>query len=75
MSKKSKTKQAHVRDAEQIYELQEGKEVVLVFKNGEDYTGIFKGLDDDQIMLKALESNSIIGLPVSQLEYYLERFK
>ena len=71
----SKTKQAYLRDAEEIENLEEGKEVVLMFDNGDEYTGIFKGLDDEQIILKALESDSMIGLPLSRLKGYLERFK
>lgn len=71
----SKTKQAYLRDAEEIENLEEGKEVVLIFANGEEYTGIFKGLDDEQIILKALDSESMIGLPLNMLKSYLERFK
>ena len=71
----AKTKQAYLRDAEEIENLEEGKEVVLLFVNGEEYTGIYKGLDDDQIILKSLDSDSMIGLPLNMLKGYLERFK
>ena len=71
----SKTKQAYLRDAEEIENLEEGKEVVLIFGNGGEYTGIFKGLDDEQIILKALDSERMIGLPLNMLKGYLERFK
>ena len=71
----SKTKQAHLRNAEEIETLKEGKEVVLLFINGEEYTGIFKGLDDEQIILKALDCETMIGLPLNMLKGYLERFK
>ncbi|MFA5433162.1 MAG: hypothetical protein WC319_09925 [Candidatus Paceibacterota bacterium] len=71
----TKTKQAYLRDAKEIENLEEGKEVVLLFANGEEYTGIFKGLDDEEIILKALESESMIGLPLNMLNGYLERFK
>jgi sRNA-binding regulator protein Hfq len=71
----SKTKQAYLRDAKEIGNLEEGKEVVLLFVNGEQYTGIFKGLDDEDILLKALNSDDMIGLPLNMLKGYMERFK
>ena len=71
----TKTKQAYLRDAKEIENLEEGKEVVLLFANGEEHTGVFKGLDDEEIILKALESESMIGLPLNMLNGYLERFK
>ncbi len=71
----AKSKQAYLRNANEIENLEEGKEVVLIFTNGEQYTGIFKGLADEQIILKALKSDAMIGLPLNMLDGYLERFK
>lgn len=68
-------KQAYIRDSTEIENLEEGKEVVLFFSNGEEYTGIFKGIDDDLIMLKSLDSEMMIGLPLNGLKCFLERFK
>lgn len=71
----SKSKQAYLREAEEIENLEEGKEVVLLFDNGDEYTGTFKGIDGEQIILKSLESDNMIGLPIHRLKGYLERFK
>lgn len=71
----AKSKQAYLRNANEIENLEEGKEVILFFANGEQYTGIFKGLIDEQIILKSLKSDTRIGLPLNMLELFLERFK
>lgn len=68
----SEIKQAYLRSAEKIYDLEEGKEVVLHFRTGDEYTGIFQGIHDDQIILKSLESDDAIGLPPELLKGYLE---
>lgn len=57
----AKTKQAYIRDAKKIETLEKGKEVVLIFANGDQYTGIFSGLADEQIILGALKSDARIG--------------
>jgi len=68
-----KTKKALIKDAKEINNIEEGKEVVLFFNSGQEYTGIFKGLDDDQILLKSLNSEHTIGLPKDRLTGFLER--
>jgi hypothetical protein len=68
-------KQAYIRQANEIENLEVGKEVVLIFNNGEEYTGIFNGVDGDLIKLKAIASKHMIGLPLASLSCYMERFK
>lgn len=71
-----KVKQALIKDASDLQDCKKGTEVILVFKNGEDFTGIFEDLDgDDTIIIKSLTSENRIGLPFNKLEYYLERIK
>lgn len=71
----SKEKQALIKNANDLKNCEEGKEVVLIFDSGQEYTGIFKGFDGDEIMLKSLDSTSRIGLPYNRLKGYLERVK
>ena len=70
---KSETKEALLKNPTDLEDCVEGKEVVLLFDNGEEYTGIFEGFDgDDTIMLKSKESEQRIGLPYNRLKVYLE---
>ena len=71
----AKQKQALIKDASDLKNCEEGKEVVLMFDSGQEYTGIFKGFDGDDIMLKSLDSSNMIGLPYNRLKGYLERIK
>lgn len=62
-----------MKKANELHDCEEGKEVTLIFKNGDDYTGKFMGFDDDDtIMLKSLTTNNTIGLPFSKLDFYTE---
>jgi hypothetical protein len=70
------SKQWHLRDAEEIENLESGKEVVLYFNDGSDWTGIFKSISDDLIILQSLDDKTNqIGLPLERLTGYIERFK
>lgn len=55
-----------------LEECEENTSVVLVFKNGEEYHGIFKGFDgDDTIMLKSESEKPVtIGLPFGRLKFW-----
>lgn len=60
-----------------LYEINDceiGKAIVLNLRNGDVYTGLFKGMDGDEvIMLGALSGSGRIGLKVNWLENYLEQ--
>jgi hypothetical protein len=57
----------------EIEDCDENKVVVLNLKNGETYTGIFKGMDgDEDLMFGSLSSGSRIGLKVHWVRDYLE---
>lgn len=60
-------------DASEIHNLKNGSEVILVFDNSDVYAGIFNGLDGDQIMLRAFNTQNIIGLPIARLNCFLEK--
>ena len=54
-------------------DLEDGHLVMLNLINGEQYTGIFDGLDgDDEILLKSLESDQRIGLKIWWVCDYFE---
>ena len=65
-------RQGELRYAEEICDCEEGKELLLVFDSGDQYHGFFKEVDDDQILLKSLKSNDMIGLPLNRLKAYIE---
>ena len=71
---KAKTKEAFVRNAEDLENCEIGKEVILLFGN-EDYTGLFQGIEDEEIILQSTSSEDRIGLPFNRLTGYLERIK
>jgi hypothetical protein len=50
-----------------------GKKIILVFNNGEDYTGIYRGMDgENTIMLKACDTTTTLGLPFNRVKFFLE---
>ncbi len=60
------------KESEELEDCEKSKRIVLQYEN-ESYSGIFEGLDgDDTVMLKSLQSNHIIGLPITPLKQYLE---
>jgi hypothetical protein len=71
---KSKTKEAILRNVKDLENCPIGKELVLLFGN-EDYTGIFQGIEDEEIILQSTTSENRIGLPFNRLTSYLERIK
>lgn len=65
--------EATLKNAGELFNCEEGKEITLLFTNGESYTGKFMGFDDDDtIMLKSSTSNNMIGLPFNKLKNYTE---
>jgi hypothetical protein len=64
------------KDRDQISECAENKVVVIYLVDGQQYTGIFKGMDgSDDIMLSNLLGKNTIGLQVNWIKAYLEEIK
>jgi len=63
-----------LKQANEIDECEEGKIVVLCLKNGEVYTGVFKGIDDDDedVMLESLNKKHTIGLKTYWIKEFYE---
>jgi len=68
-----KTIQMEMKIPCEIENCEEGKAVVLKLKNGDTYTGIFRGMDDEDILLGSLKYNSTIGVNLSSIENYFEQ--
>lgn len=65
-----------MKESSEIEDCEEGKAVMLNLRNGDTYTGIFRGMDGDEgIMLGALKSGLMIGVEVSWLNNYFEETK
>lgn len=63
-----------MKEPYEIEYCEEGKAVMLNLRNGETYTGIFKGMDgDEDIMLGSLSGGNTIGLKVGWLNDYFEQ--
>lgn len=63
-----------MKEPYEIEDCEEGKIVVLNLCNGETYSGIFKGMyDDDDIMLGSLSGKTAIGVKVGWLNDYFEQ--
>jgi len=67
-----KEKQALLKNASDLRDCEEGKEVVLIYGPGNEFTGIFIRLDGNDIIIKSTTSDHRIGLPYESLKGYLE---
>ena len=57
----------------ELEDCDEGTVVILNLKNGEKYTGIFKGMDgDEDLMLGSLSDKNRIGLKLAWVDDYFE---
>ena len=57
----------------EIKDCDEGKVIILNLYTGENYTGIFKGMDgDEDVMLGSLSGKGRIGLKVAWMKDYFE---
>lgn len=65
----------HRKEDYEIEECEIDKVIMLNLCNGETYTGIFKGMDGDDLMLGSLSSGNIIGLSTSVINDYFEEIK
>ncbi|MFK7048745.1 hypothetical protein FLACOL_01087 [Flavobacterium columnare] len=61
-----------LKEPHEIEDCEEGKAVMFNLRNGETYTGIFKGMDGD-IMLGSLSGGSTISLKVNWVNDYFEQ--
>ncbi len=62
-----------LKDRDDIQNYPGEKTVVINLRNGETYTGYFRGLDDDNnIMLKSTMSDGLIGLELAWIVNYFE---
>lgn len=62
--------------SKETYEIEDceiGKVIILNICNGETYTGVFKGMDNDDVMIGSLSGNNTIGLSTSVINDYLEQ--
>tara|TARA_R110002126_G_scaffold289552_2_gene444710 strand:- start:6313 stop:6576 length:264 start_codon:yes stop_codon:yes gene_type:complete len=69
----TKTIQSELKQPFDIEECEEGKYVVLSLLNGENYSGFYRGMDDQTIMLESLNRGQTIGLEFNWLDNYLEQ--
>ena len=69
-----RTIEMELKEPYEIENCEEGKAVIINLRNGETYTGIFKGMDgDEDIMIGSLSGKNIIGLKVNWIEDYFEQ--
>ena len=68
-----KTIEMLLKSPSEIDDCEEGKAIVLNLRNGETYTGIFKGVDDEEIMLGSLSGKGAIGLKAFWVRDYFEQ--
>jgi len=71
----AKTKQGLLKEPKDLQDCPIGNEVNLFFNNGDEYCGLYKGMDDNEIMIQSTTSTSQIGLPFNRLTGYLQRIK
>ncbi len=70
----NRTVEMMLKHPNEINDCQEGKAVVLNLRNGDQYTGIYQGIDeDDEIMLGSASSKNGIGIKWRAIENYFEQ--
>jgi len=68
-----RTIEMELKEKYEIEYCEEGKVLIINLRNGETYTGIFKGMDgDEDIMLGSLSGGNTIGLKINWVNDYLE---
>ncbi len=70
-----KTKTGYIKEPKDLQNCPDGNEVHLMFDNGDEYEGLYRGMDDDQIILQSTTSTERIELPFNRLHSYLQRIK
>lgn len=67
-----RTIEMELKEDYEIHDCEVEKVVMLNIFNGETYTGIFKGMDGDKIMLGSLSGKNTIGLSIAVVNDYFE---
>lgn len=67
-----RTIEMELKEDYEIHDCEVEKVVMLNICNGEKYTGIFKGMNDDEIMLGSLSGKNTIGLSIAVVNDYFE---
>jgi hypothetical protein len=62
-----------LKNPQELYDCEEGKAIVLILQNEEGYTGIFKGMEEEDIMLGSLSQEHTIGLNICHIVTYFEQ--
>lgn len=62
-----------LKETYEIDDCEMEKVIVLNLCNGEMYTGIFKGMDGDDIMIGSISGKNTIGLSVDVINDYFEQ--
>ncbi len=68
-----KTIEMLLKQPHEIANCTEGKAIVLNVKTGNQYTGIFKGMDCEEILLGSLSGKGTIGINTSAVNDYFEQ--
>lgn len=74
---KNRTYTAEIKQPHEIHECPQGRKVILLYPNGEEYHGIFTEIDDDLILLKPESGGdgSRLGFPINGLKFWLLKDK
>ena len=66
---------AEIKNNEELEDCPIDSKIILVFNDGEEYHGIFKGFHEDDTILLRSESQkpTTIGLPFNRLDHWLLR--
>lgn len=62
-----------LKDKEEITNCEIDKILVIALINGDQYTGYFKGINDETIMLESLSKKNTIGLEIHWVQGYFEQ--
>lgn len=60
---------------EELEDCKEGKAIILNLLDGQSYTGIFKGIDEEYISLQSLSGKNTLGFELEWVGNYLEQIK
>lgn len=70
-----RTIEMRLKEDWEIEECEYGKLIMLNLCNGETYTGVFKGINGQDIMIESLSRQNTIGLRASFINDYFEEIK
>ena len=70
--KGEKDVETELKNQHDIGSCEEGKFIYMHLFNGNEYSGIFKGMDEETVLLGSLVSEDIIGIESECIENYFE---